>query len=296
MLTVLNTDSGLSGNRVNGLAPDQGFGIFIATDGGLHVFTDYVYLPIFQRMEAFMITGGSGSTLWALIEAPYLYRVRTDDDMWLTERMTYPVGATTVTSLASFDDSLFIATDAGLFYLSDMEESYHQVLTGTGVVTAMAFAADGTLAAAMTDVDRGGPGLKIIGGELFGRTGWVSGLFDHEITSLALTADALFAGTADGELFRIDRAGVVRVYLSPNTLRALFPGRVNDIIVDEGRLYTATENGLFIGDVDSVNIDIVFYNDAPLEGEFTCLSPGPGLAVWAGTKHNGVYLITYRDK
>jgi len=295
VLTVLNTDSGLSGNRVNGLAQDRGFGIFIATDGGLHVFSDYVYLPIFQQMEAFMIAGGSENTLWALIEAPSLYRVRTDDDMWYAERMTRPEGAAVVTSLTSLDNSLFIATDTGLFYISDTEDSYHQVLADTGTITAMTFAPDGTLAVGITDTVNSTSGLKIIGGELFGRTGWIPDLSDHEITSLFLTPDALFAGTNDGELLRIDRAGVVRIYLSPDILRALFPGRVNDIMVDEGLLYVAAKNGLYIGDANSINIDLVFYDDSPLEGEFTCLSPGPGFSIWAGTADNGVYLITYRD-
>jgi len=294
VLTVLNTDSGLSGNRVNGLAPDRGFGVFVATDGGLHVFSDYVYLPIFQRMEAFMITGGSDRTLWALIDEPSLYRVRTDDDMWLADRIPRPEGATTVTSLTSLDDSLFIATDTGLFFISDTEDFYHPVLTDVAAITAMTFAHDGTLAVAMTDTEKGAPGLKIIGGELFGWSGWVPRLPDHPITALTITPDALFAGTNNGELFRIDRAGVSRIYLSPDILRAHFPGQINDIMADEGLLYVATENGLYIGDPDSDSITIAFNNDAPLADGFTCLSPGPGLAVWAGTKSNGVYLITYR--
>jgi len=295
VLTVLDTESGLSGNRIHGLAPDLGFGVFIATNGGLHVFSDYVYLPIFQRQEAFMITGGAGGTLWALIEEPYLYRVRTDDEMWYAERMTRPERATTVTALASLEDTLFIATDTGLFYMSDAEDSYHPVLTDTGPVTAMTFADDGTLALATTDAESGKAGLVILGGELFGRIGRVQEFPDHEITSLFLTPDVLFAGTSDGELFRIDRMDISHIYLSPNVLRALSPGRINDIMIDEGRLYVAAEHGLYIGDADADNIDIAVCEDAPLEGEFTCLAPGPGLAVWAGTKDNGVYLLTYRD-
>ncbi|MBN1880888.1 MAG: hypothetical protein JW885_01835 [Deltaproteobacteria bacterium] len=295
VLTLLNTDSGLAGNRVYGLAPDVGFGIFIATNGGLHVFSDYVYLPIFQRMDALMITGGSGSTLWALIDEASLYRVRTDDDMWYAERITQPEETTKVTSMTSFDGSLFIATDTGLFYTSDTEDSYHPVLTNSGPVTAMTFAPDGTLALATTDTESRKPGLVILGGELFGRIGWVPECSDHEITSLFLTPDTLYVGTRDGELLHIDRTGVTRIYLSPEIFRSLHPGRINDIMVDEGRLYVAADNGLYIGDAGAAAVDIAFYGDAPLEGAFTCLSPGPGLSVWAGTADNGVYLITYRD-
>ena len=295
VLTVLNTDSGLSGNRVNGLAPDRGFGIFIATDGGLHVFVDYVYLPIFQKIEAYMIAGGLENTLWALIDEPSLYRVRTDNEMWLAERIPRPEGSKEVTALASLSDTLFIATDTGLSCIADTDDTYHPVLTDDSAVTAMITAAEGTLAVAMTDTESGAPGLKILGGEIFGRRGWVPELFNHEITSLWLAPNALFAGTKEGELIRIDRENAVRVYLSPDTLRALFPGRINDIMVDEDRLYVAAENGLYAGDADADNIDIVFDGDAPLEGAFTCLSPGPGFSIWAGTHDDGVYLITYRE-
>jgi len=294
ILAVLDTDSGLSGNRVNGLAPDLGFGIFIATDGGLHVFSDYVYLPIFQKMEAYMIAGGSENTLWALIDEPYIYRVRTDNDMWLAERILRPDGATTVTSMTSLDNTLFIAGNTGLFYITDTEDAYHPVLTNVGAVTAMAFSEDGTLLAAMTDPTSGAPGLKIMGGDLFGRHGWVPECSDHEITALFLSPDALFAGTADGEVLRLDRSGISRVSLSPDTLRALLPGRINDVMVDENHLYVATEKALYVGDADADKIDVVFSGDSPLEGEFTCLSPGPGFSVWAGTKGDGIYLMTYR--
>jgi hypothetical protein len=196
--------------------------------------------------------------------------------------------------MTSLDDTLFIAADTGLFYITDTKEAYHPVLADIGSVTAMTLAEDGTLAAAMTDPKSGEPGLKIMGGELFGRRGWVTECSDHEITTLFLSPDALFAGTADGEVLRLDRSGISRVYLSPDTLRSLFPGRINDIMVDEDHLYVATEKALYIGDADADGIDVVFSGDTPLEGEFTCLSPGPGFSVWAGTKEDGVYLITYR--
>ncbi len=287
IVTHLNEETGLSANEVSDLAPENdGWGVFIASSGGLHVFLDYVYLPIFQKIAAEKIAPDSGGVIWALSDKGYIYCISYEGGIWMSERFHVPEGHN-VTALAAKNGTLYVGSDKGFFWLDDPKSGYHEILKDVSIKSICPLS-DGTIILGMTDKKSKMAGAKIIGGELYGRAGWIDELGGKKVTIITEGDSGLFFGIDSSGVMMLSGAGVSEIPTSVKTKR------VNDILDDSGTIYVASEAGLFASDTKSFSLVPLNGPDGPFSLEVTSLSPGPGASIWVGTKQNGVYLVRYR--
>lgn len=297
-------EKGLVSNNIYGLkaeAPGKGWGLFIASGGGLHVYVDDVFLSIFQGREAKVLTAEYGNsdegepteTLWTYAVGDemadgLIYRIASGSGLWTAERLMPP--GEEVTALSARHETLYVGMETSLSYIEeselkgDLRVEYREILAGVSI-NAVASMGDGTLALGMREEKSKGSGLKIIGGEIFGLTGWVERLSGMEVTALLETDDGLVIGTGSSGIYVLTEGGeVVEIPTVDPT------DKVNDIILDNGRLCVAADGGLFIGDVKA----LMRCRLANSEAAVTALAPGPGALFWVGTDSDGVYLVEYR--
>lgn len=283
----LNEETGLSGNKVTDLAPENdGWGVFIASSGGLHVFLDYIYLPIFQKIAAEKIAPDSGGVIWALSDKGYIYRVSYEGGLWISERFHVPDGHN-VTALAAQNGTLFVGSDKGFFWLDDPKSGYHEILRDVSIRSVYPLS-DGTIVLGMTDKKSKMRGTKIIGGEVYGRTGWIDEFGGKNVTLITEDGGGLFFGTESSGVMIFADGGISEI---PSLVKTK---KINDILPDEGTIYIASEAGLFASDTKVFSLVLLNGSDEFSASEITSLSPGPGASIWVGTKQNGVYLVRYR--
>ncbi len=309
IVSYFDEEKGLVSNRIYALSPEapgKGWGVFIASEAGLHIYIDDVFLSVFQgRATTRLATeyGEMKETLWAYAtgnkrKGDFLYRIISESGLWTAERTAPPTGA--VVCLSASHKTLYIGTDHSLLYIEEMELDgkikYKEILTDVSITAALALG-DGTLALGLMDKESKKMGLKIIGGEVSGHTGWVEGLSGYEVTALHkivhdkfdLIDGGLLVGTKSSGLFLLDQKGVRKIPASVK-LR-----NVNDILFDNGNLYAATNGGLFIGKISTL-ATLTRYKVTDKDTKATALAPGPGSLVWVGTKSGGLYLISYDGK
>ncbi|MBN1574386.1 MAG: hypothetical protein JW984_14395 [Deltaproteobacteria bacterium] len=303
VITHFDEEKGLVSNNIFGLmaeASGKGWGLFIASVGGLHVYVDDVFLSIFQGRAAVVLNadystteeGDPTETLWTYaagekLEDNLLYRVSSESGLWTAERLTSP--REEVTALSARHRTLYIGTDSSLYYIEESElkgalnVEYRKILTGVSINTVVSMG-DGTLALGMREEGSGASGLKIIGGEISGVTGWVDRLSGVDVTALLTTEDGLLIGTESSGIYLLGEGGEVR-----NITTSSPTGKINEILLDNGRLCVAADGGLFVGDLTT----LTRCGLTGFDGSVTALAPGPGSLFWVGTKSNGLYLVEY---
>jgi len=304
VITHFDEEKGLSSNQIFGLVAEslgKGWGIFIASVGGLHVYIDDVFLSIFQGRKAVVLKAEYATTkegdpteiLWTYAagekgEDDLIYRIVSESGLWTAERLNPPEEE--VTALSARHRTLYIGTGSSLFYIEeselegDLNVEYREILTGVSI-NAIASMGDGTLALGMKDAKSNRYGLKIIGGEIFGVTGWVEGLSGREVTVLLPTGRGLVIGTESSGVYLLGEGGEVRKITTTAPT-----AKINDILLDNGRLCVAADGGLFVGDLTTLTRCKL----SGFGGSVTALAPGPGSLFWVGTKNNGLYLVEYR--
>jgi ligand-binding sensor domain-containing protein len=287
IITNLNEETGLSANEVCDLAPENdGWGVFIGTSSGLHVFLDYVYLPIFQKIKAEIIAPDAGGVIWTLSDIGYIYRVSYDGGIWMSERFAVP-GGCDVTALAARDGTLYVGSDRGLFWIDDPKSGYNKILRDVSI-TSICPLSDGTIIVGIADKKTKKTGTKVIGGEIFGRTGWIDELDGKKVTIIIESEEEIIFGTESSGVVIMSDGGVTEIASSVKTKR------INDILDDSGTIYVASDTGLFALDTNSSSLVPLNGPEGTFKTEVTSLSPAPGASIWVGTKQNGVYLVRYR--
>jgi hypothetical protein len=304
IVSYFDEEKGLVSNRIYALSPEapgKGWGVFIASGAGLHIYIDDVFLSVFQgRATTRLATeyGEMKETLWAYAagnkqRGDLLYRIISESGLWTAERTAPPTG--TVACLSARHKTLYIGTDHSLLYIEEIELNgevkYKEILTDVSITAALALG-DGTLALGLMDKESKKMGLKIIGGEMSGHTGWVENLSGHEVTALHkidLIDGGLLVGTKSSGLFLLDKKGVRKIPASVKLKN------INDILFDNSSLYAATDSGLFIGKISTL-ATLTRYKVTDKSTKATALAPGPGSLVWVGTESGGLYLISYDGK
>ncbi len=303
IVSYFDEEKGLVSNQIYALSPEapgKGWGVFIASGAGLHIYIDDVFLSVFSgRATTRLATeyGEMKETLWAYATGDkqrddLLYRIISESGLWTAERTAPPTEA--VVCLTARHKTLYIGTDHSLFYIEEMElegklkVEYKEILTDVSITAALALE-DGTLALGLTETKSKEKGLKIIGGEILGHTGWIEDFTNFEITALHRLDVGLLVGTKSSGLFLLDQKGVRKIPASVK-LKS-----VNDILFDNGNLYVATDSGLFIGEISTL-ATLTRYKVTDKNIKATTLAPGPGFHVWVGTKNSGLYLISYGGK
>jgi ligand-binding sensor domain-containing protein len=275
-------EQGLPNNSVTALAPEGESGVFIASGGGLHVFLDYYFLPLFQHIGATALVRSPQGDLWAATDSGLIYRIRESDGIWTATRYRF-AGKQKINTIAAERDALFIGTDLGVYCFSEANRAFLRV-TREGAVAALACLPDGTLIAAVKDRNRSKSGLAIIGGRFLSRTGWVEELAGITIASLFVDADHLLAGTQDGRVFLLDASGIREITLEQR------PGTVRALLLAGDLLVIGSDNGIFTGPIDGPLSRLVDGDGTAIAG-VTCLAAGPGSSVWVGTSKDGIYLV-----
>jgi hypothetical protein len=297
-------EKGLVSNQIFGLtaeAPGKGWGLFIASVGGLHVYVDDVFLSIFQGRKAVVLKteytttkeGDPTETLWTYAageveEDDLLYRVFCESGLWTAERLKPPTGK--VTALSAKHRTLYVGTNRSLYYVEeselkgDLNVEYREILTGVSI-NAVASLGDGTLALGMKEEGSGASGLKIIGGEISGVTGWVEEFSEEGVIALLSTDDGLLIGTESSGIYLLGEGGEVKKIATADPM-----AKINDILLDNGRLCVAADGGLFVGNLTT----LARCKLSGYDGSVTALAPGPGCLFWVGTKSDGLYLVEYR--
>jgi len=276
-------EQGLFDNTVNAVVPAGDSDVFIASAGGLHILSDYFFLPLFQNIPAVALSQDPGGDLWAATDTGFIYRVTDRDGVWTAARFaTDPKKK--ITAITARHDAVTIGTGSGLYYAGP-DGALHTILKDTGV-TALASADDGTIIAGARDRSHNRGGLLVIGGAFAGKTGWVNEISDGTVSTLFIDGDRLLIGTDDGRVFLMDSLGVRDVELSEN------PGRITSILVSDGTTVVASDTGLYISTKDGPFEHVSDSGGAP--SHITSVSPGPGRAVWVGTESDGVYLVRVR--
>ena len=282
IITHKTEEEGLPANAVSALTTDGGSGVFVASDAGLHIFLDYFFLPVFQRLKATRLCRDPKGDVWAATDSALIYRVSPSADIWSAVRYTLPYKKT-VTAIAARHDALFVGTDSGLYYISGGDQTFRPVM-GKRAVSALCVLPDGTLIAAVRDKSPARTGLTIIGGEFASRTGWVDELSGFEIRAFFYSADRLFIGTRDGAVLILDEAGIWHVVSFEKV------GRIDALLVSEGMLVIGSERGLFGGGIDGPITGLPTADGGTI-GPVTSLAPGPDLTIWVGTDGDGLYLV-----
>ena len=180
-----------------------------------------------------------------------------------------------------------MGSDRGFFWLDDPKSGYHEILRDVSI-TSIYPLSDGTIVLGMSDSKSKMTGVKIIGGESYGRTGWIDELGKKTVTAITEGDSGLFLGTESSGVMILSEDGISEISTSVKTKR------VNDILDDKGTIYVASEAGLFAFDAKDLSLIPLNGPDGSFSFEVTSLSPGPGASIWVGTKQNGVYLVRYR--
>ena len=85
LMSHLDEGKDLLGNDVYSALPEEGWGVFIATGGGLQVFLEYTLLPIFQGMGAVDMAKDPAGTLWVRTDRGLIYRVDSEAGLWTAD-------------------------------------------------------------------------------------------------------------------------------------------------------------------------------------------------------------------
>ena len=206
-------EEGLYDNTVNAVSAAGDAGVFIASAGGLHILSDYYFLPIFQKIPAVALSQDPAGDLWAATSAGFIYRIIDRDGLWTASR--FPVDPEKkITAIAARFGVVTIGTDSGLYYAGP-DGALHTIIKETGV-TALAVAEDGTIIAGARDRAHRKGGLLIIGGAFAGKTGWVSELSGRAVRALLVDGDRLLIGTAADGAFVLSADGLRNVALPEN--------------------------------------------------------------------------------
>ena len=303
VMTRLHEEKGLLRDDVYSALPEEGWGLFIASGGGLQVFLEYAFLPIFQGMGAIEMAKDPKGILWVRTNRGIIYRVSSADGIWTAEPFDAPVGKE-ITALAARHDTLYVGTAMGLYYIDDISsgpEGYKVIIADSHITSLLALG-DGTLLAGVKDLLPEKTGLKIIGGEISGNRRWVGDLSSMMITTLWTDSNLIIVGTESSGAYVLSSGDIRKLYFSTGDDRIGFEeierekkkqGRINTILYDEGILYVATDDGLFVGDLNIVSLTLLEDDDGPVKSKVTTISPGPGLAVWMGTGDDGLFLVRY---
>ena len=301
IVSYFDEEKGLVSNHIYALSPEapgKGWGVFIASGAGLHIYIDDVFLSVFSGRKTTRLAteyGDMKETLWAYAtgdkkEGNLLYRIISESGLWTAERTAPPAEA--VACLSARHKTLYVGTENSLFYIEEMEldgdVEYKEILTDVSITAALALN-DGTLALGLMDKESKKMGLKIIGGEVSGHTGWVEGLDGFVVTAIHkidIVDEGLLVGTKSSGVFLVDQKGVRKI----PALKKL--KNVNDVLFDNGNLYAATDSGLFIGNLSK----LIRHAVTDTSAKATALAPGPGSLVWVGTESGGLYLISYSRK
>jgi ligand-binding sensor domain-containing protein len=282
IITHKTEEEGLPDNSIRALATDGGSGVFVASDAGLHLFLDYFFVPVFQRIAATLVARDPGGDVWAAGGPGLIWHVAPSGDIWTAKK--YPFAEKRpITALAARHGALFVGTDGGLFYLTADDRSARPIMKGRAV-TALLVAADGTLVAATGGKTAAQKGLVILGGEFAGRTGWVDELSGVAISTLFSDDGRLFIGTEKGTVLILDDRGIQEVPLAEK------PGRISALCVSGGLVAVGSERGLFGGRADGP-VGPQAAPDGHAIARVTSLAPGPGGTIWVGTHGDGLYLV-----
>jgi len=275
---------GLFDNTVNAVSSAGDAGVFIASAGGLHILSDYYFLPIFQNIPATALTKDPAGDLWAATDTGLIYHITDRDGVWTAARFSFDKNKK-ITAIAARHNAVTIGTDSGLFY-ADPDGSVHTVLE-EAAVRALVVLPDGTIIAGARDRAHKKGGLVIIGGTFASRTGWVDELSAVAVTALFVDGDRLLIGTdGDGALV-LDDTGIHDLGLPEK------PGRIMAFLINETTTFIGADAGLYVSTMGSAFESITAGNGGIPTG-VTSLTLGPDSAVWVGTDKDGIYLVRVR--
>jgi ligand-binding sensor domain-containing protein len=276
-------EEGLYDNTVNAVSAAGGTGVFIASAGGLHILSDYYFLPIFQKIPAVALSQDPAGDLWAATSAGFIYRITDRDGLWTASRFPVDPGKK-ITAIAARFGVVTIGTDSGLYYAGP-DGALHKIIKETGV-TALAVAEDGTIIAGARDRAHRKGGLLIIGGAFAAKTGWVNGLSDRTVRALLVDGDRLLIGTDADGAFVLSADGLRNVTLpgKPGRITAFLVYGETTVIASDAGLYSSMKDGAFES----------FTAEGITPTGITSLAAGPGSTVWVGTENDGVYLVRLR--
>ncbi len=275
---------GLFSNSVSAVSPAGDVGVFIASAGGLHVLSDFFFLPLFQKIPATALSQDPGGDLWAATKSGLIYRVIDRDGVWTTVRFPFD-GKEPITAIAARHGAVTVGTDRGLYYAGP-DGTTHTIMRNTRI-GALAAAGDGTIIAGASDPAHKAGGLLIIGGTFASRTGWVEELSDADIGALLVDRERLLIGADDGRVFVLDSMGVHAVDLPGK------PGAIRAFLVSGDVILIGSDAGLFAS-ADGAPFELLTGDDTASPAGVTSLAPGPGGTVWVGTAKKGIYLVRLR--
>ncbi len=276
---------GLFNNAVNALAPADSGAVFIATNGGLHIFIDYYFLPIFQNIPGRALVRDPDGSLWAVAGDRFLYHVSERDGMWSAARIAF-TAARKITAVAASRGFLAVGTASGLYAYDDSAREFRLTIKG-GTYTTLAAFPDGTIVAGATDREHPKGGLEIIGGSFGSRTGWIEELAGQAVSALVIDAERLYVGTRSGRVFVRDEGGVQPISLPGS------PGRITAFEMSGSMLLVGAERGLYTAAPDGT-FELLSPSDVPAPSGVTSLAPGKDGTVWVGTEKDGVFLVRVR--
>ncbi len=276
-------EEGLFDNTVNAVSSAGNAGVFIASAGGLHILSDYYFLPIFQKIPAVALSQDPAGDLWAATSPGFIYRITDRDDLWTASRFPVDPGMK-ITAIAARFGIVTIGSDSGLYYAGP-DGALHTIIRDTGV-TALAAAEDGTIIAGARDRAHRKGGLLIIGGAFAAKTGWVGELSGRTVRALLVDGDRLLIGTDAGGAFVLSADGLRNVALpgKPGRITAFLVYGETTVIASDTGLYASTKGGAF----ESFSAE----GNAPIG--ITSLTAGPDQTIWVGTKSDGIYLVRLR--
>jgi len=277
-------EEGLFNNTVTAVLPAGDTGVFIASAGGLHVLSDFFFLPLFQKIPATALSQDPGGDLWAATDSGLIYRITDRDDTWTAIRFPFD-GGKKITAIAARHDAVTIGTDHGLYYAGP-DGTTHTIMR-EGAFFALAAPEDGTIVAGANDPAHKNGGLVIIGGTFASRTGWVEELSGTTVSAIFVDGDRLLIGTKEGGAFILDDAGVRNIELSGK------PGMIRAILVNGAATMIGSDTGLFIS-TNGVPFELLSSEGNGRPSGITSLAPGPGGTVWVGTRADGIYLVRVR--
>jgi ligand-binding sensor domain-containing protein len=275
-------EEGLFSNIVTAVSPAGDTGVFIASAGGLHVLSDYFFLPIFQKIPAVALSQDPGGDLWAATGAGFIYRVTDRDGVWTASRFAVDKGKK-ITAIAARFGAVTIGTDSGL-YRADPDGTLTAIVNDVNV-SALAVAEDGTIIAGARDRSHRKGGLLIIRATLAGKNGWVDDFSGGTVRVLFVDGDRVLVGTEAGVAFILEGTGIRNIALpeKPSTITAILVYDGITLIASDTALYAAEKDGPF---------ETVSGDGAP--SGITSLAPAPGKTLWIGTRADGIYLVRVR--
>ncbi|MBN2225207.1 MAG: hypothetical protein JW765_11060 [Deltaproteobacteria bacterium] len=272
---------GLFDNTVNALSPAGDTGVFIASGGGLHVLSDYFFLPIFQTIPTTALTQDPDGDLWAATDTGLVYRITDRDGIWTAARFPFARDKK-ITAIAARFNAVTIGTDSGLYYCNP-DGTPHTVLKGASF-TALSAPSDGTIIAGALDRTHKKGGLVIIGGTFASRTGWVEELSGNAVGALYVDADRLLIGTDAAGAFVLDDTGIHAIELPerPGRITAFLVYNTTTLVGSDTGIYASTGGGAF---------ESISTGGGVAPAGVTSFAPGPDGSLWVGTKKDGVYLM-----